>query len=293
MKIKSPKMGIFDIVNCTLMLILAAACLVPFIHVLSVSLSDSVAVSSGRVGIFPEGFNFDNYKYALTRQRFLGSMLNSVVRVVLAVSLNLVFAILAAYPLSKKDSVFPGRTILSWFFVITMLVGGGIVPRYLVIDATGLLNSVWALVIPSAVNAFFITILLNFFRGIPEEIEESAVLDGAGNWRILICIYVPLAIPALATMVIYSAVGHWNEWFEGMIYMNSVSKYPLSSFLRNVVTTPNFETMNFADMKQIGNISNRAFVAAQIILATLPIILVYPFFQRYFIKGMTMGSVKG
>lgn len=293
MVLNKRKINAFDVFNHIFLLILGLSCIVPFISVLSVSVSDKAAVAAGGIAILPEGFTLDNYKYALSQAQFLHSMLNSVERVVLAVILNLAVSTIAAYPLSKKKSVFPGRSLFAWFFVITMLVGAGMVPRFIIVDATHLRNTIWALVLPSAANAFFITILLNFFRGIPDELEESAFLDGAGHWTILFRIYVPLAIPAFITLIIYCVVGHWNEWFEGQVYMNQVKNYPLSSYLRSVVTIPNFGTLGIRSAMEKMNINSRSFTAAQILVGTLPILIMYPFLQKYFVKGMTLGSVKG
>ncbi len=290
---KRRKISTFDIVNNGILLLLGLSCIVPFISVLSVSVSDKAAVAAGSIAILPVGFTLDNYIYALSQGQFLHSMLNSVERVVLAVFLNLAISTLAAYPLSKKKNVLPGRTYFAWFFVITMLVSAGMVPKFIIINATGIRNTIWALVLPSAANAFFITILLNFFRGIPEEMEESAFLDGAGHWTILLKIYIPLAIPAFITLIIYCVVAHWNEWFEGQIYMNQVKNYPLSSYLRGVVTVPNFGTLGIRSAMEKMNINHRSFTAAQILIGTVPILIMYPFLQKYFVKGMTLGSIKG
>lgn len=287
------KINAFDAFNHIFLLLLGFSCIIPFISVLSVSISDKSAVNAGNVGILPVGFTLDNYKYALSQSQFLFSIVNSLERVVLAVVLNLVFSTAAAYPLSKSKKVFPGRAFFAWFFVITMLISAGMVPKYMIVDATHLRNTIWALVLPSAANAFFITILLNFFRGIPAELEESAFLDGAGHWTILLKIYVPLAIPAFVTLVIYCVVGHWNEWFEGSIYLDKVKMYPLSTYLRSVVTIPNFGTLGIRTIMETMNVNNRSFNAAQILIGTLPILIIYPFLQRYFVKGMTLGSIKG
>jgi putative aldouronate transport system permease protein len=290
---KKRKMQAFDIFNHITLLILGLSCVLPFISVLSVSVSDKAAVAAGGIAILPVGFTLDNYAYALSQKQFLFSMLNSVFRVVLAVGLSLIVSTLAAYPLSKKKSIFPGRSYFAWFFVITMLIGAGMVPRFMIVDATQLRNTIWALVLPSAANAFFITILLNFFRGIPEELEEAAFLDGAGHWSILLKIYVPLAVPAFVTLIIYCVVAHWNEWFEGYIYLDQVKLYPLSTYLRGVVTVPNFGTLGIRTAMEKMNINSRSFTAAQILIGSLPILIIYPFLQKYFIKGMTLGSVKG
>jgi putative aldouronate transport system permease protein len=174
-----------------------------------------------------------------------------------------------------------------------MFVGGGLVPTYMIVTGTGLKNSIWSLILPGAVPIFYMVILLNFFRQIPKELEESALIDGASQNRILWQIYVPLSIPALATLTIYTVVGHWNEWFSGLIYMDDASKYPLQTYLQNVITMPDFSLFDPMQMELMKKISNKTFRAAQIMIVTLPILVTYPLLQKYFISGMTLGSLKG
>jgi putative aldouronate transport system permease protein len=161
------------------------------------------------------------------------------------------------------------------------------------VNATGLRNKLWALVLPGAVQAFNITILLNFFRQIPKELEEAAIIDGAGQLNILARVYIPLSIPALATLLLFNAVGHWNEWFSAMIYMNSSKNYPLQTYLQGVLTVPNYSFVDPTQMELLSRVSSKTFRAAQILIATVPVLFVYPFLQKYFITGMTLGSLKG
>jgi putative aldouronate transport system permease protein len=160
------------------------------------------------------------------------------------------------------------------------------------IRMTGLLDSIWALVLPGAVPVFSVILLLNFFRGLPKEIEESAFMDGAGHWKVLWSIYVPLSMPALATIALFTLVGHWNSWFDGLILMNSPERYPLSSYLQTVVIDKTMTTMKGNDWMSLAQISDRTAKAAQIFLGALPILLVYPLLQKYFVKGIVLGSVK-
>jgi putative aldouronate transport system permease protein len=200
---------------------------------------------------------------------------------------------LLAYALSKDSSSFKGRLFYVWFFVLTMLVSGGLVPWYLVIKSLNLLGSIWALILPGAVNVFNVVLLLNFFRGLPKELEEAAFVDGAGHWKILWRIYLPLSAPALATLVLFTLVGHWNSWFDGLILMNSPERYPLQSYLQTVVINRDLSLLSMSDATTLAAVSDRTVKAAQIFLASLPIICVYPFLQRFFIKGIVLGSVKG
>jgi putative aldouronate transport system permease protein len=201
--------------------------------------------------------------------------------------------ILTAYPLSKETKALRLRTVYVWIFFITILFGGGLIPTYMVIQKTGLLNTIWALIIPNAVPVFSVVLLLNFFRGLPKELEESAFIDGAGHFTVLWKLFVPLSLPAIATLTLFSMVGHWNAWFDGIIYMNSPDKYPLQSYLQSVVIMQDLAVQSLTNDDLLKQISNKTFRAAQIFLGALPILLVYPFLQRFFMKGIILGSVKG
>lgn len=284
---------VFHTANYFILVSLAALCVLPFIHVLALSLSAGAAADAGRVGLWPVDLSANSYRYALQKQEFIITFWNTVKRLVVGLAVQMTVITLTAYPLSKSNERLPGRSVFAWYFVVTMLVGGGLIPTYLVVMATGLRNTIWALVLPIATNAFHITILLNFFRQIPSDLEDSAFMDGAGPWRTLFWIYIPLSKAALATLVIFNAVFHWNEWFMGLIYMDSVKTYPLQTYLRGVIVEPDFVMMDTDQLELLISISRRTFNAAQIIIATVPIILVYPFLQRHFVKGMTLGSLKG
>ncbi|MEG1887402.1 MAG: carbohydrate ABC transporter permease [Oscillospiraceae bacterium] len=284
---------VFSICNGIILIILALLCLIPFIHMLSVSLSSPAAATAGEVSLWPIGFSTAAYKYALDGIDFLRSFWNSIIRVVLGVALNLILIVITAYPLSKSKSQIPGRSVLSWFFIITMLIGGGMIPMYLVVVETHIINTIWALILPGAVTAFNLTVVLNFFRGIPKGLEESALIDGASHLRILISIYIPLSVPILATMIVFFTVGHWNEWFSGMIYLNTKAQYPLMTYLQSVITTPDYSTLNTAQLEELSKVCGKTYQAAQILIATVPILIIYPICQKHFVKGMTLGSMKG
>jgi len=287
---------IFDFFNYLILGLLALSCVLPFIHVMAVSFSDSAAAMSGRVGLWPVDFTIESYALAMRRPRFFTSMLNSLNRVALGVFINMLITILTAYPLSKAKGVFKGRTFFSWFFVITMLIGGGIIPTFIIVTLSGIRNTIWALILPGALPVFNMVVLLNFYRQLPHELEEAAVIDGAGDFRILFQIFVPLSLPCLATLVIFQTVGHWNDWFSGMIYMDNIENQPLATYLHQVLQRPNFDqiaTMTHEERQRFLQISPRTLQNAQITMATLPIVLVYPFLQRFFVKGLTLGSLKG
>ncbi len=283
----------FVVFNYMFLGLLAVSCLLPFIHMVAISFSSSAAATAGRVTLWPVDFALNSYQFAFQRPEFVTAFLVSVERVLLGVTFNMLILVLTAYPLSKSSRELPGRTWISWIFVVTMFVGGGLIPTYLVVSATGIRNSIWALIIPGAVQAFNITILLNFFRQLPKELEESAFIDGAGQLKILFSIYLPLSIPALATLTIFNTVGHWNEWFSALIYMDSQKKYPLQTYLQGMIVDPDWTLVDTTQRELMAKISSRTFKAAQILIATVPVLVVYPFLQKYFIKGMTLGSLKG
>ena len=208
----------------------------------------------------------------------------------------MIFTILAAYPLSKTKAEFPCRNVASWFFFVPMIFSGGLVPWFLVVNETHLLNTIWALILPGAVPVFNVIILLNFFRQLPKELSESAFIDGAGHWTVLFRIYLPLSVPALATLVLFVAVGHWNSWFDGLILMQDPKNYPLQTYLQSLIVSTNAEALQHATKEQLqmlSRISDRTLKDSQIFIAAVPILAVYPFLQKYFMKGLVLGSVKG
>lgn len=288
----------FDIVNIVVLSLTALLCVMPFLHIVAVSFSSSADVSAGRVVLWPVGFTLASYRAVLDRSEFWQAMLVSVMRVALGVSLSMLLTMLAAYPLSKSRRHFRRRGLYVWVIFITMLFNGGLIPTYMLVYQLGLLDTIWALVLPPpfGVPVFNILILLNFFRTIPSEMEEAATMDGAGHWRTLFQIYLPMSLPAMATLTLFVAVAHWNSWFDGMIFMQNPAKYPLQTFLRTVVTMPDVSYMRnltIEDARQLAEISDRTAKSAQIFIAAIPILCVYPFLQRYFIKGIVLGSVKG
>ncbi|GGD59574.1 carbohydrate ABC transporter permease [Paenibacillus nasutitermitis] len=282
---------LFDILNHFFLIALSLICIFPLLHVLAISFSNSISV--GEVFLWPVGFTTDAYKYVLDKPDFIKSVLVTVQRVLIGVPFNMLMVILLAYPLSKDNKAFPLRTLYAWFLVFTILFNGGLIPNYLAVRYTSLLDTIWALVLPNAVPVFNVLLLLNFFRNLPKELEEAALIDGAGHWATLIRIYLPLSLPALATITLFSTVGHWNAWFDGMIYMNSPLHYPLQTYLRTIVIELDFTSLGSEDILNLMNsVSERTTRAAQIFLGALPILVVYPFLQRFFIKGIVLGSVK-
>jgi ABC-type sugar transport system, permease component len=283
---------LFVAFNYSLLTLLSLLCLFPMIHVFAVSFSSSEAATAGLVKLWPVQFTFSSYEFVLAKPAFLTSIGVTLKRVALGVSINMALSVLLAYPLSKEVAKFPWRTYYVWIFVITILFQGGLIPLYMTVKFTGIMDSIWALVLPSAVPVFNVILLLNFFRGLPKELEEASFMDGAGHWTTMWRIMVPLSAPALATITLFATVNHWNSWFDGLIFMNSPEHYPLQSYLQTVVINRDLSLVSSSDMKSLAEVSDRTAQAAQIFLGALPILLVYPFLQRFFMKGIVLGSVK-
>lgn len=291
---KSKKYTVFDIVLAIALGIICVTCVLPFVHLLAVSFSSSSAVAAGKVGFLPVEFTTASYEYVVSGGRFLRAMAISIERVFWGTLLNLVLMVLTAYPLSKEELV--GRKFFVVFFVITMLIGGGMIPTYLLVSGLGLKDTIWSLILPGALPVYNMIILMNFIRGLPHEIEEAAWIDGANSFQTLSMVIFPLLGPSLATVGLFSMVNHWNDWFSGMIYMSEPLNYPLQTYLQTLLV--DFEQLlqsgSSGDIQAIlSKMSARTGRAAQLFLGALPIMLVYPFLQKYFTKGLTIGSVKG
>jgi putative aldouronate transport system permease protein len=295
MKKRSTGYQLFAIFNYVFLGLAGFICLMPMLNQLAISFSTDAAVSTGAVGLLPRDFTLRSYRFMAQKPEFFKSVIVSLSRIALAVPISLVISVLAAYPLSKQNSDFKSRKYLIWYFVIPMLFWGGLIPTYMAVRNTGLINTIWALVIPGVVNVFNILLLMNFFRAIPRELEEAALIDGAGNIRILSSVILPVSAPVLATVTLFFIVNHWNAWFDGLIYMNSPDKYPLQTYLQTRVIAHNMTAMDsLREVRELSSgVSDRTGKAAQLFLSALPILLVYPFLQKYFTTGIVMGSVKG
>ncbi|MGG4032954.1 carbohydrate ABC transporter permease [Paenibacillus cisolokensis] len=285
----------FLVLNNGMLVILTLLCLLPVVNVLAVSFSSSAAASAGQVALWPVDITFKSYGYVLQNGQFTTSFMNSVARVAVGVVISVAVTVLVAYPLSKESAVFPQRTMYAWLFVFTMLFSGGIIPSYLVVKELHLLDSIWALVLPTGVQVFNILLMLNFFRGLPKELEEASLMDGASHFATLARVYLPVSLPSLATIVLFTLVLHWNSWFDGMLYMNDTDKYPLATYLQSILNKTSIPQTNLTveEARMLQDVSSRTLRAAQIFIAALPILAVYPFLQKYFVKGLVLGSVKG
>jgi putative aldouronate transport system permease protein len=284
---------IADIIIYIVLAVLALSCLLPFAHVLSLSFSDRGAVSADMVGLVPIGFNTHNYAYIMQNNVFLGSFGVSVARVAIGITITLLVVVVTAYPLSLDQVHMPGRTIFKIVLLFGMLFSGGLIPTYLAYKSLGLLDSFLVLVIPPALQIFYVIVMINFFRGIPQELWEASLLDGASHVDVLFQIYLPISKPALATIALFTAVFHWNSWFDGIIYLSKVEQWPLQSYLYSTVSTRQINWFTAAGSLDFQQATPEGLAAAMIFVAAVPILAVYPFLQRYFVTGLTLGSVKG
>lgn len=286
---------IFNVCNIIFMGFLGFITLVPLLHVLALSFSDNAAVTANAVGLIPKGFNIESYRYIFNNQQFFISAWISIKRVVLGTALNLFMIIITAYPLAQPDQVLKGRRFIAWYLIFTTLFGGGLIPTYLLIRDLHMLDTFAVLIVPGALSVFNAIMLMNYIKGLPNEIFESAKMDGAGHITILYKMVVPLSVPCLATLTLFSMVGHWNEWFSATIYINDSADWPLQSLMRTLINQSQdierlLESQQFEQAKLL---SNKSLQSAQIIFSTLPILLAYPFLQKYFVKGIVVGAVKG
>jgi len=283
---------IFRAFNAFGFVLYTAICILPMVHILSLSLSASISVTAGEVSLWPVDFTLKSYQYVLQKTQFWQSMLVSIKRIFFGVSLSTVITVLSAYPLSKPKKDFRAQPVLIWMLVFTMLFSGGMIPTYMVVRYTGLLNSMWSLILPGAVQVFNVILVMNFFRNIPKEIEESAFMDGAGHWLILWKIVLPMSLPIMATIIVFAVVGNWNAWFDGLIYMNDSKNYPMQTYLQSILIQPNVKLITKARAELMRSINNRTLKAAQVFIAAIPVLMIYPFLQGYFVTGITLGGVK-
>lgn len=229
----------------------------------------------------------------MSDKQFFISFGVSVKRVLLGGALQFIMTVLMAFPLSRSPRRFKGRNVYMWCLVIAMLFSGGLIPWYLTIRAVGLIDSIWALVLPGAVPVFNVILLMNFYRNLPKELDEAAMMDGAGPWSTLLRLYIPLGLPAIATVTLLSVVGHWNAFFDGLVLIHNQDKMPLQTYINTFLLQPaQLDNMDPEMMKTIMQTSDQGLNAAKVMVSMIPILMIYPFLQRYFIHGIVLGSVK-
>lgn len=283
--------SLFDVVNVLLLGIFACAMLFPFVHMAAVSISSSEYVVGNQVGLWPKGINFDAYTAVFQDRRILVGYKNTLVYVTLGTTLSLIFTTMGAYSLSRRNLVF-GRTFML-MIVFTMLFTGGLIPTYLVVRSYGLLDTIWAMVLPGLVSSWYLIIMRTFFHGIPRELEESGKIDGLSDLGILLRIVLPLSKPVILTISLFYAVQIWGNFFFALIFIRDPGLMPLQVIIRNIVMIGQYSDTTVSSAVGDKNVVLESLKYAVILVGTLPIMLVYPFIQKHFVKGATMGSVKG
>lgn len=265
----------------------ALTVLFPLLYVVSVSLTPYAEVlKNGGFTIIPRNITFEAYKAFLEDSQIPRAYGVTIFITTVGTAVNLLLTTLMAYPLSRKRLPLRGPILL--FVIFTMLFNGGIIPTYLVVKATGLINSVWSMIVPLAVHTFYLLIMKTYYENLPEDLDEAAKIDGAGEFRILVSILLPLSLPIMATVGLFYSVGHWNQFLAAILYVSDSGKYPLQVVLRGILNQSQMPDFDFERV-----LPTESLQMAAVILSTLPILLVYPFIQRFFTQGALLGSIKG
>ncbi len=293
MSIKKLSIGdrIFYVVDYFVLFVVMLVTLYPFIYIFSASVSESGALGRGEVWLWPIGFNLNSYKTVMRDKMIWQSYYNTIWYVVVGTTINMFMTTLTAYPLSRKK--FGARNTIMMFIAFTMFFSGGLVPTYLLVRSLKLLNTRWAVVIPAAINTWNMIIMRTFFEGIPESLHEAATIDGSSEIGIMLRIFLPLSTPVLAVMILFYAVAHWNSFFSALMYINDQDKYPLQIHLRKILIQYEQNHNILQDVNQGRDVIAQSVRYATIIVSTVPILMVYPFLQKYFVKGVMVGAIKG
>lgn len=283
---------VFYGINYVILAVAGLLCLLPLLHLASLSLSGKDAVLSGFVFLWPVDWSTESYALLFKGTPIIQAFMNNVTITVVGVALSMMFTVLAAYPLSRK--VFFGRKYLTLAIVFTMLFQGGLIPTYLVIKQMGLIDSYGALWLPALVSTFNMLIMRSFFENIPEELEEAARMDGCGEWKLLLRIILPLSMPMIATIALFYGVQYWNSFFNVMIYVNSPEKLNLTVLIQQMIKSQSLVTdINNLGPEAVVNVTPEGMKAAGVIIMIIPMLIVYPFLQKYFVKGVMIGAIKG
>ncbi|RYG34546.1 carbohydrate ABC transporter permease [bacterium] len=281
----------FDIANVLFLGTIGLLALFPFAYVLSLSLSSAADVQRGSLNLVPSHPSFDAYRILFKNPDLATGLLNSIVRTALGTAMTLLATCVAAYPLAQKT--LPHRSLYIRLILFTMLFSGGIVPTFLLVRGLGMIDTVWALVVPGMLTGFNVLLVKNFFEALPVSLSESASVEGAGPWTVLFRIYIPLSAPVLATVGLWMAVAHWNGWFDALLYINDDRKQPLQTFLQRVVIENSSMLTDIGGGSVApGGFTPETVKAATVVITILPMILIYPFVQRFFTKGILLGGVK-
>lgn len=282
---------IFDTVNVTLLIAAVVICLAPFLHIIAVSLSSNRAITSGEVTLFPIEFSMDAFSKVFSDMSMIRSLGFSVLLTVAFTLICLMMTIAAAYPLTKNN--LKGRKLFMIVIVATMFFSGGIIPEYILVRDLNMLNSVWSLILPGLISPFYLIILITFFNGIPESLEEAAEIDGSSQFGTLVRIILPLSLPVLATLSLFYAVGRWNGFQDALMYISKPDLYPIQLKLYQMIQNNMVSELTAMEGSNVTKITPESLKSASVVFATVPILLVYPWLQRYFISGVMLGAVKG
>lgn len=291
MKKRFKRITLFDCLNTALLLLIGFVGLCPFVHLLAVAFSSGAMSSQYLVTLWPLEFSTEAFREVLSDTRMLTAAGISLERVALGTSITMLLTILTAYPVSVPQREFGARRFYVVFMVITMMFGGGLIPDYMLKSRLGMMNSIWVLVIPGAIPIANVILIMNFFRGIPGGIREAGMIDGASDFGILTRLYVPLSLPCFATLITFCIIGHWNAWFDGMLFMRNADLYPLQTFLQAKFASIN-NIKNNQQVEQMLLVSSRSLMYAYIALSCIPIMLVFPVLSKHIKSGLVLGSVK-
>ena len=289
---KSTSRKVFEVFNVVFMILLCIVMLYPFIWTASASLSNSGAVAAGQITLLPVGFTTSAYETVLGYTKVWTAYGNTLWYTVMGTLVSLILTICGAYPLSRAD--FYGKGVFVFFITLTMIFSGGLIPSFLVNKALGLYNSRWAIILPGALSTMNMIIMRTFFQNIPDALEEAATIDGCSDFQILVKIILPLSTASIMTIGMFYAVGYWNSWFSALIYLRDADKYPLQLVLRQIVLQNQIlDLQGIEGAHDADKMTGESIKYAVVMVATIPILMVYPFVQKYFVKGVMVGSIKG
>lgn len=283
---------IFNVILYFIMAILVVSCFYPLWYAFCLSISSKAAANSGLVTIIPVGFSLRSYTEIMGDWKFFNSFFISIERTVLGTVITLFVLILMGYPLSKNKNQFRLRNPIMWLVIFCMVFNSGLIPWYMTMVSYNMTDSVFGLALCGGLPVFNLLIIVSFFRALPKDLEEAALVDGAGPWRVLFQIIVPCSKPVLATIVLFTSVGYWNEFFQGLVLSSGELHYPLQTYIQQVVVNVQTSNMTADQAKLLSELSNKSLNAAKVFIAMIPMLIVYPFLQKYFVSGIMLGAVK-
>lgn len=281
---------VFNVANITLLVLVMVVMLYPFVNIVAQSFSDESYISAGQVNVVPRGFNLDTYRIVMADELFWVNYRNTVVYTVVATAISIVLTTTFAYAISKK--ALRGRNVFIGLAVFTMFFNGGLIPNYVLINALGITNTIWAIVIPNAISVFNLLVMKSFFENMPAELEEAAAIDGLSTYGTLRRIVLPLSKAVIATMVLFYAVSFWNSWFSAFLYLDRADLFPVTMYLRNLIAGASTGTSVAGGVSDNVTQINANIQSVTMVLTVLPIVLLYPFVQKYFVSGVMLGAVK-